>query len=168
MSHAFASLCSGKSTMLDCRCKTHSQTQTALVHKATALLQGPMPCLCKHCVNISCRCAHSLSPDMFSDFEHVCVAWCVRLLSIQVSAPGEGDLLNAPAFAPAVAPLPAGVVSLAAKRSAHRAAAEREAQPAQDQATPEDTPAVSSRSTHFAHGCTRPVIFLKSWPTLAA
>ena len=90
----------------------------------------------------------------------------VRLLSIQVNAPGRGDLLNAPAFAPAAAPLPAGVVSLAAKRSAKRAAAEREAQLAQDQATPESTSAVSHCSptlpwSHSGHTT------LGVWPPLA-
>ena len=41
---------------------------------------------------------------------------------IQLSAPGNSKLLNAPAFAPASESLPAGVVSLAAKRDSNGAA----------------------------------------------
>lgn len=42
--------------------------------------------------------------------------------NIQLSAPGNSKLLNAPAFAPASEFLPAGVVSLAAKRNSNGAA----------------------------------------------
>ena len=98
----------------------------------------------RHCV--SCLMQVCAQPNFLYIPRSQASSAYVRLLSIQVNAPGRGDLLNAPAFAPAAAPLPAGVVSLAAKRSAKRAAAEREAQLAQDQATPESTSAVSHSS----------------------
>lgn len=67
--------------------------------------------------------------------------------NIQINAPGDGTLLNAPALAPASAPLPAGVVSLAAKRNANTAA-ETEAQLAQDEAAPSTFTAVRACSSH--------------------